>query len=54
MPQSKPTTIYMDDEDRKLAAKRKKEYGIKSFTGLIKHWLRIPPPPAHVRQTEAK
>jgi hypothetical protein len=40
----KPTTIYMDDEDRALAAKRRKENGIKTNTGLWRHWLRCPPP----------
>jgi len=40
---SKPTTIYLDDEDRELAAKRKKEEGIKSLTGLVRHWLRVSP-----------
>jgi|CXWL01.1.fsa_nt_gi hypothetical protein len=43
MPKAKPTTIYMDDEDRELAAKRKQEYGQRSFTGLVRLWLRIPP-----------
>lgn len=43
MPKAKPTTIYMDAEDRRLAAARKEEFGMKSFTALVRHWLRMPP-----------
>lgn len=43
MTTSKPTTVYLDEEDRELAALRKKEYGQKSFTALVRLWLRMPP-----------
>ena len=41
--QSKPTTIWLDDEDKELVAKRKEQYGLKSFSAIVRMWLRFPP-----------
>jgi len=41
--QSKPTTIWLDESDKELVEKRKKENGMKSFSALVRLWLRFPP-----------
>lgn len=43
MPNAKPTTLWLDDEDRELAEQRKRENGIRSTSALFRFWLRYPP-----------
>jgi hypothetical protein len=40
---SKPTTVWLDDDDRKLVERRKRENGKLSFSALVRMWLRVPP-----------